>query len=93
MITSCHSITIDKCTLYIQVEISTRKFFKGYTEGRKYLNSWPEMLKLKDFPPSDKFEDLLPRHCDEFISALPFREYTDPWVGFLYLAVKLPQLF
>ena len=90
MITCCHSITIDKCTLYIQVEISTRKFFKGYTEGRKYLNSWPEMLKLKDFPPSDKFEDLLPRHCDEFISALPFREYTDPRVGFLNLAVKLP---
>nr|GEV28552.1 lysine-specific demethylase JMJ25-like [Tanacetum cinerariifolium] len=73
-----------------EVKISTQKFFKGYTEGRKYLNSWPEMLKLKDFPPSDKFEDLLPRHCEEFISALPFREYTDPRTGFLNLAVKLP---
>ncbi|GJZ87651.1 lysine-specific demethylase JMJ25-like protein [Tanacetum coccineum] len=81
--------TID-CLSGCEVEISTRKFFKGYTEGRKYLNSWPEMLKLKDFPPSDKFEDLLPRHCDEFISALPFREYTDPRTGFLNLAVKLP---
>ncbi|KAJ9566189.1 hypothetical protein OSB04_002155 [Centaurea solstitialis] len=81
--------TID-CLAGCEVEISTRKFFKGYTEGRQYLNSWPEMLKLKDWPPSDKFEDLLPRHCDEFISALPFREYTDPRTGFLNLAVKLP---
>lgn len=48
------------------------------------------MLKLKDWPPSDKFDDLLPRHCDEFITALPFPEYTDPRVGFLNLAVKVP---
>lgn len=74
----------------LQVEINTRKFFKGYVEGRTYKNFWPEMLKLKDWPPSDKFDDLLPRHCDEFISALPFPEYTDPRAGFLNLAVKLP---
>lgn len=72
------------------MEISTRKFFQGYTEGRTYANLWPEMLKLKDWPPSDKFEDLLPRHCDEFISALPFQEYTEPRTGILNLAVKLP---
>nr|XP_043609425.1 lysine-specific demethylase JMJ25-like [Erigeron canadensis] len=78
------------CLAGCEVEISTRKFFKGYTEGRQYVNSWPEMLKLKDWPPSDKFEDLLPRHCDEFISALPFQAYTDPRAGFLNLAVKLP---
>ncbi|KAL9998759.1 putative transcription factor C2H2 family [Helianthus debilis subsp. tardiflorus] len=78
------------CLAGCEVEISTRKFFKGYIEGRQYLNSWPEMLKLKDWPPSDKFEDLLPRHCDEFISALPFQLYTDPRSGFLNLAVKLP---
>lgn len=78
------------CLAGCEVEISTRKFFKGYTEGRRYRNSWPEMLKLKDWPPSDKFEDLLPRHCDEFISALPFQEYTDPRAGILNLAAKLP---
>ncbi|KAI3698156.1 hypothetical protein L6452_31268 [Arctium lappa] len=78
------------CLADCEVEISTRKFFKGYIEGRQYVNSWPEMLKLKDWPPSDKFEDLLPRHCDEFISALPFPVYTDPRAGFLNLAVKLP---
>lgn len=78
------------CLAGCEVEISTCKFFKGYVEGRTYKNFWPEMLKLKDWPPSDKFDDLLPRHCDEFISALPFPEYTDPRVGFLNLAVKLP---
>lgn len=83
---------IDMCWFFkiLQVEISTHKFFKGYTEGRTYGNLWPEMLKLKDWPPSDKFEDLLPRHCDEFIRSLPFQEYTDPRAGILNLAVKLP---
>lgn len=78
------------CLAGCQVEINTHQFFKGYTNGRQYGNFWPEMLKLKDWPPSDKFDDLLPRHCDEFISALPFQEYTDPRAGFLNLAVKLP---
>ncbi|KAL5576238.1 hypothetical protein UlMin_017937 [Ulmus minor] len=78
------------CLAGCQVEINTRQFFEGYTEGRTYDNLWPEMLKLKDWPPSDKFEDLLPRHCDEFISSLPYQEYTDPRNGILNLAVKLP---
>ncbi|XP_011095987.1 lysine-specific demethylase JMJ25 isoform X3 [Sesamum indicum] len=78
------------CLAGCEVEINTRKFFTGYIEGRQYANFWPEMLKLKDWPPSDKFEDFLPRHCDEFIRALPFQEYTDPRTGFLNLAVKLP---
>ncbi|XP_048229587.1 uncharacterized protein LOC8277981 [Ricinus communis] len=78
------------CLASCQVEINTRQFFKGYTGGRTYENFWPEMLKLKDWPPSDKFEDLLPRHCDEFISALPFQEYSDPKAGILNIAVKFP---
>ncbi|KAH7545699.1 hypothetical protein FEM48_Zijuj01G0121500 [Ziziphus jujuba var. spinosa] len=78
------------CLAGCEVEISTLQFFEGYTLGRTYENLWPEMLKLKDWPPSDKFDDLLPRHCDEFISALPFQEYTEPRTGMLNLAVKLP---
>ncbi|KAK4764142.1 hypothetical protein SAY87_013580 [Trapa incisa] len=78
------------CLACCQVEISTWKFFKGYLEGRSFQNHWPLMLKLKDWPPTDKFEDVLPRHCDEFISALPFSIYTNPNSGFLNLAVKLP---
>nr|DAD23446.1 TPA_asm: hypothetical protein HUJ06_024909 [Nelumbo nucifera] len=79
------------CLASCEVEINTCKFFRGYTEGRTYDDLWPEMLKLKDYPPSDKFEDLLPRHFDEFISALPLQEYTDPKSGLLNLAAKLPQ--
>lgn len=75
----------------MQVKISTQRFFKGYTIGRVYKNLWPEMLKLKDWPPSANFEDVLPRHCEEFVSALPFQDYTNPKSGLLNLAVKLPE--
>ncbi|KAJ8754768.1 hypothetical protein K2173_012157 [Erythroxylum novogranatense] len=78
------------CLACCEVEINTRQFFEGYSNGRSYGNFWPEMLKLKDWPPSDKFENFLPRHCDEFISALPFQEYSDPKAGILNLAAKLP---
>ncbi|KAG4950679.1 hypothetical protein JHK86_043918 [Glycine max] len=53
--------------------------------------AWPQILKLKDWPPSNLFEEQLPRHCAEFISSLPFKEYTDPHKGSLNLAVKLPN--
>ncbi|XP_023643797.1 lysine-specific demethylase JMJ25 isoform X2 [Capsella rubella] len=79
------------CLSNCEVEINPRHFFEGYNNGRTYCNYWPAMLKLKDWPPSDKFEDLLPRHCDEFISALPFQEYSDPRSGILNIAAKLPE--
>ncbi|KAL9392831.1 hypothetical protein Peur_016751 [Populus x canadensis] len=79
------------CLACCEVEINTRQFFKGYMEGRTYHNFWPEMLRLKDWPPSDKFENILPRHCDEFIRALPFQEYSDPNAGILNVAAKFPE--
>lgn len=59
-------------------------------EGRRYDNSWPEMLKLKDWPPSTLFEERLPRHGAEFLNALPYKEYTHLHSGILNLAAKLP---
>ncbi|KAL0378613.1 UNVERIFIED_CONTAM: Lysine-specific demethylase, partial [Sesamum radiatum] len=47
------------------------------------------MLKLKDWPPSTLFEERLPRHGAEFLSALPYKEYTHPRSGILNLASKL----
>ncbi|GJN12000.1 hypothetical protein PR202_ga30242 [Eleusine coracana subsp. coracana] len=52
---------------------------------------WPEMLKLKDWPSSSSFDRRLPHHGAEFISALPFPEYTDPRYGPLNLVAKLPD--
>ncbi|KAK2375261.1 hypothetical protein P8452_47571 [Trifolium repens] len=47
------------CLSGCELEINTRKFFKGYKEGRKHINLWPEMLKINDWPPSDKFENVV----------------------------------
>ncbi|KAL2333120.1 hypothetical protein Fmac_014333 [Flemingia macrophylla] len=79
------------CLDWCEVEINIHQFFKGYSEGRAHRDSWPEMLKLKDWPPSNLFEQRLPRHGMEFISALPYKEYTHPRSGFLNLATKLPE--
>lgn len=75
----------------LQVEINIHKFFKGYVEGRIHKNGWPEMLKLKDWPPSSLFAERLPRHCAEFIAALPYIEYTHPMTGILNLASRIPE--
>ncbi|CAJ1782225.1 unnamed protein product [Sphenostylis stenocarpa] len=78
------------CLDWCEGQINIHQFFTGYKEGREDSLSWPQILKLKDWPPSDLFEERLPRHCAEFISSLPFKEYTDPLTGAFNLAVKLP---
>ncbi|KAK9706378.1 hypothetical protein RND81_07G120300 [Saponaria officinalis] len=90
--TDCNIKAVD-CLANCEFEVSARQFFKGYTDGRSYPNLWPEMLKLQDWPPSDTFENVLPRHCDDFISALPYQEYTDPRNGILNLGTMLPSTF
>ncbi|XVE99006.1 hypothetical protein REPUB_Repub03eG0159100 [Reevesia pubescens] len=74
----------------VNVELNIHKFFNGYLKGYAHSNSWPRLLKLKDWPPSNLFEELLPRHCAEFFNALPFLEYTNPFSGILNVASKLP---
>ncbi|XP_059656249.1 lysine-specific demethylase JMJ29-like isoform X2 [Cornus florida] len=90
-----HSLHLDvnaiNCLDWCEVEINIHQFFKGYLEGRSDSDGWPQILKLKDWPPSSFFEERLPRHGAEFISCLPFKEYTHPREGFLNLAVKLPK--
>ncbi|XP_043717895.1 lysine-specific demethylase JMJ25-like [Telopea speciosissima] len=85
------SVTAMDCLDWCEFEVNIHQFFKGYTEGRTYDNLWPTILKLKDWPPSDFFQERLPRHGAEFVSALPFQEYTHPNFGILNLAVKLPK--
>ncbi|KAK6154072.1 hypothetical protein DH2020_013711 [Rehmannia glutinosa] len=84
-------VTAVDCLDSCEVDINIHQFFKGYTEGRSHKTSWPEMLKLKDWPPSTLFEERLPRHCAEFINALPYKEYTHLRTGILNLAARLPS--
>lgn len=84
------AVTATDCLDWCEVDINIHQFFKGYTEGRTYKSSWPEMLKLKDWPPSNFFEERLPRHGAEFIRALPYLEYTHLRTGILNVATKLP---
>ncbi|KAD7117477.1 hypothetical protein E3N88_04745 [Mikania micrantha] len=78
------------CLDWCEVDVNVHQFFKWYTEGRYDNKGWPQILKLKDWPPSSLFEERLPRHGVEFITCLPFKEYTHPRDGYLNLAVKFP---
>ncbi|KAI3836556.1 hypothetical protein MKX03_033044 [Papaver bracteatum] len=79
------------CLDLSEVTVNANEFFNGYSKGRRHANSWPEMLKLKDWPPSDLLEERLGRHCADFISELPYQYYTNPSCGFFNLATKLPE--
>ncbi|CAL5368921.1 unnamed protein product [Camellia sinensis] len=84
-------VTAINCLDWCEVDINVHQFFKGYLEGRFDSYDWPQILKLKDWPPSSLFDERLPRHGAEFTSCLPFKEYTHPRCGFLNLATKLPE--
>ncbi|XWS68469.1 hypothetical protein CRYUN_Cryun04dG0093000 [Craigia yunnanensis] len=79
------------CLDWSEVVVNIHQFFKGYTDGRFDIESWPQILKLRDWPPSNEFEKLLPRHHIEFLCCLPFKEYTHPRSGLLNIATKLPE--
>lgn len=79
------------CFDWCEVKLNMKKLFKGYMEGLPDKSGWPQMLKLNDWPPSGLFEEHLPRHDIEYITALPFKEYTHPRSGYLNLSVKLPN--
>ncbi|XVE49730.1 hypothetical protein DITRI_Ditri01bG0104500 [Diplodiscus trichospermus] len=79
------------CLDWSEVVVNIHQFFKGYTDGRSDSELWPQILKLKDWPPSNEFEKLLPRHHIEFLCCLPFKEYTHPQSGLLNIATKLPK--
>ncbi|KAF5728226.1 hypothetical protein HS088_TW21G00371 [Tripterygium wilfordii] len=61
-------------------------------EGRFHKNDWPQILKLKDWPSSNLFEEVLPRHAAEFKCCIPFKEYTHPTKGVLNIAIALPDI-
>ncbi|CAL1387906.1 unnamed protein product [Linum trigynum] len=80
-----------ECLDWCEVEINAHQFFRGYSKGRQDGEGWPQILKLKDWPPSKMFDENLPRHGLEFICCLPFKEYTHPIDGPLNLSTKMPK--
>ncbi|XP_058216311.1 lysine-specific demethylase JMJ25-like isoform X2 [Rhododendron vialii] len=84
-------VTALNCLDWCEVEVNVHKFFRGYLGGLSDGEGWPQILKLKAWPPSSLFEERLPRHNAEFISCLPFKHYSHPCDGFLNLATKLPK--
>ncbi|XP_050363584.1 lysine-specific demethylase JMJ25-like [Argentina anserina] len=79
------------CLDWCEADINIHWFFDGYSKGRFDQENWPQILKLKDWPPTNLFEERLPRHGAEFICCLPYKEYTHPRNGPLNLFAKLPS--
>ncbi|CAI9108893.1 OLC1v1008595C1 [Oldenlandia corymbosa var. corymbosa] len=84
-------VTAINCLDWCEVDINIHRFFEGYSHGLVDDYGWPQILKLKDWPPSSFFGERLPRHNAEFINSLPFKVYSHPHSGDLNLAVKLPK--
>ncbi|CAI0444133.1 unnamed protein product [Linum tenue] len=80
-----------ECLDWCEVEINAHQFFSGYSKGWQDGEGWPQILKLKDWPPSKMFDENLPRHGLEFNCCLPFKEYSHPGDGPLNLSTKLPE--
>ncbi|XP_062026191.1 uncharacterized protein LOC133742513 [Rosa rugosa] len=80
------------CWYWCLIEIHIHQFCSGYSKGRSYKTGWPQNLKLTDFPSSTEFHNRLPRHGEEFLCCLPFKEYTHPNKGTLNLAIYLPPI-
>ncbi|CAI5963645.1 unnamed protein product [Closterium sp. NIES-65] len=81
------AVDCEDCT---EVELGTHLFFDCYMNGESKSAKVPEMLKVKDWPPTAAFQDRLPRHGAEFLRALPLHEYTHPEKGLLNLATAVP---
>lgn len=72
-----------------------KKFWDGFEHYGKRLKDekgQPMILKLKDWPPSDDFAEMLPDRFEDLIRVLPMGEYTKR-DGCFNLAGRLPECF
>ncbi|KAL6971675.1 hypothetical protein U1Q18_031355 [Sarracenia purpurea var. burkii] len=83
------AVLFNKSIVLMSVEINIHQFFRGYLEGRRHRTGWPEMLKLKDWPPTNLFEECLPRHGTEFMAMLPFSDYTHPRKSMCFIRTRM----
>ncbi|KAF0560696.1 Clavaminate synthase-like protein [Gigaspora margarita] len=79
------------CKTGLTHSMDVQKFFDGFEDINarfKRRGKYP-CLKLKDWPSTDDFADVFPNHFQDFMNALPFKEYTTRQ-GVLNLANRLP---
>jgi len=72
-----------------------RRFWEGFEcIGKRLRDSrgQPMILKLKDWPATEDFAEMLPGWFNNLLEALPLSEYTDR-TGTLNLASRLPGFF
>jgi len=72
-----------------------RKFWEGFEVFGKRLKDErgnPMLLKLKDWPPTEDFAEMLPTRFTDLMSALPLPDYTHR-TGQYNLACRLPDCF
>ena len=72
-----------------------RRFWEGFECFGKRLRDGrgnPMILKLKDWPATDDFAEMLPKWFSNLLQALPLHEYTDR-TGSLNLVSRLPGFF
>ena len=72
-----------------------RRFWEGFECVEKRLrdrHGRPMILKLKDWPPTEDFAEMLPNWFSNLLQALPLQEYTDR-TGELNLVSRLPGFF
>lgn len=84
-----------------QFEMSTKAFFVGFRNADRTAHpddaslmqgaAFPLMYKLRDYLTEGEFKERAPRLYADFVSVLPFQEYTNPADGPLNLASQLPQ--
>nr|XP_043628897.1 lysine-specific demethylase JMJ25-like [Erigeron canadensis] len=83
--------TVD-CLNGKKVYIYLHEFLRRYSEGGFDREEGPRLLKLENWQPPCLSQGKWPRHFAEFISCLPFKEYTHPYNGYLNVASKLPDV-
>lgn len=89
--------TLVNCRTHEIIEnelIST--FWRGFecesARSQHPVTKEPLILKLKDWPPTEDFAKILPKHFDNLMKALPFPEYTHR-DGVFNLTSRLPDFF
>ncbi|CAK9296126.1 unnamed protein product [Gordionus sp. m RMFG-2023] len=88
----CYNDIVDCRKNSLIKNLPARVFWEGFINPLKRLPDDDIMLKLKDWPGTDDFAEILPRHYADLTSSLPLPEYTTRDAIF-NMAACLPKVF